>query len=107
MCVRDLALLYYRLLCCGTANARHLLQGRRSDPSLGVLIGCPVEPISQWADSFNTLGPLMHGAAETATPSRGQSYHAGFDSQPVSDLPASLDCDQEDVAHPGETISES
>uniref|UniRef100_A0A3B4XUN1 Adaptor related protein complex 4 subunit beta 1 n=1 Tax=Seriola lalandi dorsalis TaxID=1841481 RepID=A0A3B4XUN1_SERLL len=58
MCVRDQALLYYRLLHCGIEETRKVLQGRRSDPSLGVLIGRPAEPISQWACSFNTLEPL-------------------------------------------------
>ncbi|KAJ3586554.1 hypothetical protein NHX12_012951 [Muraenolepis orangiensis] len=58
MCVRDQALLYYRLLHCGTEETRAAIQGRRSDPSLGVLIGRPAEPASQWARSFNTLEPL-------------------------------------------------
>ncbi|XP_067096138.1 AP-4 complex subunit beta-1 [Osmerus mordax] len=58
MCVRDQAALYYRLLHCGIDETRRVLQGRRSDPSLGVLIGRPSEPVSQWAGSFNTLAPL-------------------------------------------------
>lgn len=96
MCVRDQALLYYRLLACGVNSTRGLLQGRRSDPSLGLLIGCPAEPISQWAASFNTLRPLMQGAAETASPSRGQCHHAA-----VGELPASLTCGPADAALPG------
>ncbi|XP_064877091.1 AP-4 complex subunit beta-1 [Oncorhynchus nerka] len=64
MCVRDQALLYYRLLHCGIEEVRQVLQGgRRSDPSLGPLIGRPPEPISQWASSFNTLEPLTLGAS--------------------------------------------
>uniref|UniRef100_A0A8C5DUN2 AP complex subunit beta n=1 Tax=Gouania willdenowi TaxID=441366 RepID=A0A8C5DUN2_GOUWI len=59
MCVRDQALLYYRLLHCGKEETEKVLQGRRSDPSLGVLIGPPAESISQWAHSFNTLAPLL------------------------------------------------
>lgn len=99
MCVRDQALLYYRLLGCGVNSTRSLLQGRRSDPSLGLLIGCPAEPISQWAASFNTLGPLMQGAAETSSPSRGQCHHAA-----VGQLPALLTLGPADVALPGETV---
>ena len=60
--MRDQALLYYRSLLGGIPETRALLQGRRSDPSLGVLIGRPAEPVSQWARSFNTLEPLMQGA---------------------------------------------
>ena len=63
MCVRDQAALYYRLLHCGIDETRRVLQGRRSDPSLGVLIGRPSEPVSQWAGSFNTLAPLCLRAA--------------------------------------------
>ncbi|KAK6308657.1 hypothetical protein J4Q44_G00219280 [Coregonus suidteri] len=74
MCVRDQALLYYRLLHCGIEEVRRVLQGgRRSDPSLGPLIGRPPEPISQWASSFNTLEPLTLrastvGNSDPATP---------------------------------------
>uniref|UniRef100_A0A8K9WT25 Clathrin/coatomer adaptor adaptin-like N-terminal domain-containing protein n=1 Tax=Oncorhynchus mykiss TaxID=8022 RepID=A0A8K9WT25_ONCMY len=72
MCVRDQALLYYRLLHCGIEEVRQVLQGgRRSDPSLGPLIGRPPEPISQWASSFNTLEPLTLGASTV-----GNSDHA-------------------------------
>uniref|UniRef100_A0A3Q0RCV2 AP complex subunit beta n=1 Tax=Amphilophus citrinellus TaxID=61819 RepID=A0A3Q0RCV2_AMPCI len=62
MCVRDQALLYYRLLRCGIEETRKVLQGRKSDPSLGVLIGRPAKPVSQWARSFNTLEPLREGS---------------------------------------------
>uniref|UniRef100_A0A8C9YQF5 Adaptor related protein complex 4 subunit beta 1 n=1 Tax=Sander lucioperca TaxID=283035 RepID=A0A8C9YQF5_SANLU len=72
MCVRDQALLYYRLLHCGIEETQKVLQGRRSDPSLGVLIGRPAEPISQWACSFNTLKPLRQGSVETESASRGR-----------------------------------
>lgn len=95
MCVRDQALLYYRLLCCGVDSTRNVLQGRRSDPSLGLLIGCPAQPVCQWAGSFNTLRPLMQGAAEMASPSRGQCRHAA-----VGELPASLACGPADAATP-------
>lgn len=97
MCVRDQALLYYRLLCRGVDSTRSVLQGRRSDPSLGLLIGCPAEPISQWAGTFNTLRPLMQGAAETASPSRGQCHDA--------ELPASLTCGPADAVLPGKPVS--
>uniref|UniRef100_A0A3B3YVU0 Beta-adaptin appendage C-terminal subdomain domain-containing protein n=1 Tax=Poecilia mexicana TaxID=48701 RepID=A0A3B3YVU0_9TELE len=59
ICVRGQALLYYRLLQCGIEETRNVLQVRRSDPSMGVLIGRPAEPISQWVSSFNTLEPLQ------------------------------------------------
>lgn len=95
MCVRDQALLYYRLLCCGVDSTRNVLQGRRSDPSLGPLIGCPAQPVGQWAGCFNTLRPLMHDAAETPSPSRGQSSQAA-----VGELPASLTCGPADTAPP-------
>ncbi|CAG6012619.1 unnamed protein product [Menidia menidia] len=62
MCVRDQALLYYRLLLCGVEEARGALQGPMADPSLGVLIGRPAEPVNQWAHSFNTLEPLRGSA---------------------------------------------
>ncbi|KAL1020491.1 hypothetical protein UPYG_G00000760 [Umbra pygmaea] len=64
MCVRDQALLYYRLLHCGIEEVRRVLQGgRRSDLSLGPLIGRPPEPISQWASIFNTLESLTLGSS--------------------------------------------
>ncbi|XP_040049070.2 AP-4 complex subunit beta-1 [Gasterosteus aculeatus] len=79
MCVRDQALLYYRLLRCGMEETRRVLGGRRSEPSLGVLIGRPAEPISQWASSFNTLEPLKQGAGETETTGRASPQHVTFD----------------------------
>uniref|UniRef100_A0A672I687 Beta-adaptin appendage C-terminal subdomain domain-containing protein n=1 Tax=Salarias fasciatus TaxID=181472 RepID=A0A672I687_SALFA len=75
MCVRDQALLYYRLLLCGLDQTRRVLQARRSDPSLGVFIGRPAEPVGQWARSFNTLEPLKDGAVETEPASRGSPEH--------------------------------
>ncbi|XP_069025350.1 AP-4 complex subunit beta-1 [Embiotoca jacksoni] len=86
MCVRDQALLYYRLLHCGTEETRRVLQGRRSDPSLGVLIGRPTEPVSQWARSFNTLEPLRRGVAGTESASGGSPEHVTFDPKPNTDL---------------------
>ncbi|XP_034733670.1 AP-4 complex subunit beta-1 [Etheostoma cragini] len=94
MCVRDQALLYYRLLHCGVEETRKVLQGRRSDPSLGVLIGRPAEPISQWACSFNTLEPLRQSGVETESASRGSPEHVTFDPKPNTDLSDSLDCGQ-------------
>ncbi|XP_060914629.1 AP-4 complex subunit beta-1 [Labrus mixtus] len=79
MCVRDQALLYYRLLHCGIEETRKVLHGPRSDPSLGVLIGRPAEPISQWASSFNTLEPLRQVAVETESVSRGSPEHVTTD----------------------------
>ncbi|XP_037629648.1 AP-4 complex subunit beta-1 [Sebastes umbrosus] len=101
MCVRDQALLYYRLLHCGIEEARKVLQGRRSDPSLGVLIGRPAEPISQWACSFNTLEPLGQGAVETESASRGSPEHVTFDPKPTTDLSDTLNCSQIEKVHSG------
>ncbi|XP_029973845.1 AP-4 complex subunit beta-1 isoform X2 [Salarias fasciatus] len=92
MCVRDQALLYYRLLLCGLDQTRRVLQARRSDPSLGVFIGRPAEPVGQWARSFNTLEPLKDGAVETEPASRGSPEHVTFDPKPRSDLPETLSC---------------
>lgn len=80
MCVRDQALLYHRLLTCGIEETKKVLQGRRSDPSLGVLIGPSVEPVSAWAHSFNTLEPLSLAGAITDFSSRGSLEH--FDLKP-------------------------
>ncbi|XP_056241772.1 AP-4 complex subunit beta-1 [Seriola aureovittata] len=101
MCVRDQALLYYRLLHCGIEETRKVLQGRRSDPSLGVLIGRPAEPISQWACSFNTLEPLRQGAIETEPASRGSPEHVNFDPKPNTDLSDTLNCSHGKTGHSG------
>ncbi|XP_017548847.1 AP-4 complex subunit beta-1 [Pygocentrus nattereri] len=58
MCVRDRALMYYRLLQSGVDETRKVLLGPKSDPSMTVLTGRPEEPVNIWASSFNTLGPL-------------------------------------------------
>lgn len=58
MCVRDRALLYYRLLQRGVEETRKVVTGPKSDPSMSVLTGRQEEPISLWASTFNTLGPL-------------------------------------------------
>ncbi|XP_017293857.1 AP-4 complex subunit beta-1 [Kryptolebias marmoratus] len=92
MCVRDQALLYYRLLHCGIEETRRVLQGRRSDPSLGVLIGRQAEPAGQWASSFNTMGPLKQDAVEAEPTSRGSPERAALRQKPNSDLPDTLDC---------------
>ncbi|XP_068589438.1 AP-4 complex subunit beta-1 isoform X2 [Cebidichthys violaceus] len=101
MCVRDQALFYYRLLHYGTEETRKVLQGRRSDPSLGVLIGRPAEPISQWAYSFNTLEPLRQGCVETEPASRGSPEHVTFDPKPNTDLSDTLNCSQIEKVHSG------
>lgn len=101
-CVRDQALFYYHLLHGGIEETRNVLQGRRSDPSLGVLIGRPAEPVSQWACCFNTLEPLRQGALETEPASRGSPQHATFDPKPNSDLSDSLNCRQVEKFHSGE-----
>lgn len=91
MCVRDQARLYYRLLHCGIEEARKLLLGRRSDPSLGVLIGRPAAPVSQWAPYFNTLEPLRRdGAAEAAPASTERPRCVTHGATASSDLPESL-----------------
>ncbi|CAL9703568.1 unnamed protein product [Knipowitschia caucasica] len=64
MCVRDQAVLYYRLLHYGIEAVRGLVQVKRTDPDLGVLVGRPQISVSSWAHSFNTLQPLC----EAATP---------------------------------------
>ncbi|KAF6715060.1 AP-4 complex subunit beta-1 [Oryzias melastigma] len=101
MCVRDLALLYYHLLKCGIEETRNVLQGRRSDPSLGVLIGRPADPISQWACSFNTLEPLKKGATETQTASRGSPEHEAPKPKTVVELSETLDCSHVHSDPPG------
>nr|XP_057908237.1 AP-4 complex subunit beta-1 isoform X2 [Doryrhamphus excisus] len=96
MCVRDQALLYYRLLQCGVDETRKVLQGRRSDPSLGVLIGRSAEPVSQWAHSFNTLKPLWQNPAETESVNSDNIEHKVSD--PTSDLSETLNsCQVESV----------
>ena len=102
MCVRDQGHLYYRLLHRGIEETQKVLQGRRSDPSLGVLIGRPAEPVSQWACSFNTLDPLKQGPVETEPPSRGSPEHVTFDPKPNTDLSETLDCSQIMKLHSGE-----
>uniref|UniRef100_A0A1A8QGG4 Adaptor-related protein complex 4, beta 1 subunit n=1 Tax=Nothobranchius pienaari TaxID=704102 RepID=A0A1A8QGG4_9TELE len=101
MCVRDQALLYYRLLHCGIEETRKLLQGRRSDPSLGVLIGRQAEPISQWVSSFNTMDALKKAAVETETASRGSPEHVATKLKADLDLPKTLDCCPDDALHSG------
>lgn len=59
MCVRDRALLYYRLLQCGVKETRTVLLGPKSDPSMTIITGRTEEPINHWASSFNTLDPLL------------------------------------------------
>ncbi|KAI5612151.1 AP-4 complex subunit beta-1 [Silurus asotus] len=59
MCVRDRALLYYRLLQCGVKETRKILLGPKSDPSMTLITGRTEEPINRWASSFNTLDPLL------------------------------------------------
>lgn len=88
MCVHDQARLYYRLLHCGIEKTRKILLGRRSDPSLGVLIGRPTAPVSQWAPYFNTLEPLRQDGAVEAEPASSENpQHVTCD---LSDLPESL-----------------
>uniref|UniRef100_A0A672TBA7 AP complex subunit beta n=1 Tax=Sinocyclocheilus grahami TaxID=75366 RepID=A0A672TBA7_SINGR len=58
VCVRDRALLCYRLLQRGVEETRKVVTGPKSDPSMSVLTGRQEEPISQWTATFNTLGPL-------------------------------------------------
>ncbi|XP_047426952.1 AP-4 complex subunit beta-1 [Mugil cephalus] len=101
MSVRDQALLYYRLLHCGIEKTRRILLGRRSDPSLGVLIGRPAEPISQWASSFNTLEPLKQSNVEAESTSRGSPEHVAFDPKTNTDLSDTLNCSRVEAAHSG------
>nr|XP_055043586.1 AP-4 complex subunit beta-1 isoform X2 [Misgurnus anguillicaudatus]XP_055043587.1 AP-4 complex subunit beta-1 isoform X2 [Misgurnus anguillicaudatus] len=58
VCVRDRALLYYRLLQRGAEQTRKVVMGPKSDPSMSVLTGHQQEAVSQWVSNFNTLGPL-------------------------------------------------
>lgn len=99
MCVRDQALLYYRLLHCGIEETRKVLQGRRSDPSLGVLIGRPVESMSQWAHSFNTLEPLRQGTVAIDSSNKGSPEHVTSNPKPNSDLSDDLNPCQVETVH--------
>ncbi|KAM9855517.1 AP-4 complex subunit beta-1 [Aulostomus maculatus] len=101
MCVRDQALLYYRLLHCGIEETRKVLQGRRSDPSLGVLIGRPAEPVSHWERSFNTLEPLWQSTINTESANRGSPEHVTFD--PKINLSDTLSSGQFDKVHSDST----
>uniref|UniRef100_A0A671TT78 AP complex subunit beta n=1 Tax=Sparus aurata TaxID=8175 RepID=A0A671TT78_SPAAU len=102
MCVHDQALLYYHLLHCGIEETRKVLQGRRSDPSLGVLIGRPAEPISQWACSFNTLEPLKQCSIETESASRGSPEHLTCDPKSNPDLSDTINCSRVEKVHSGD-----
>ncbi|XP_051914228.1 AP-4 complex subunit beta-1 isoform X2 [Hippocampus zosterae] len=96
MCIRDQALLYYRLLQCGVDETRKVVQGRRSDPSLGVLIGRPAEPVRHWARVFNTLKPLWQSFSETESVRGRSCQDAAF--EPNSDLSDALtSCQLESV----------
>uniref|UniRef100_A0A3P9I2U4 AP complex subunit beta n=1 Tax=Oryzias latipes TaxID=8090 RepID=A0A3P9I2U4_ORYLA len=106
MCVRDLGLLYYHLLKCGVEETRNVLQGRRSDPSLGVLIGRPAEPISQWACSFNTLEPLKKGGTVTQTASRGSPEHEASKPKTAVELPETLDCNSAGTGQRSDSAAE-
>ncbi|KAL3973984.1 olfactory receptor [Sarotherodon galilaeus] len=101
MCMRDQALLYYHLLHCGIEETRKVLQGRRSDPSLGVLIGRPAKPVSQWARCFNTLEPLSQGAVEAESASRGSPEHMTYNPKPNADLSDTLSCSHIQEIHSG------
>lgn len=103
MCVRDQALLYYRLLHCGIEETRKVLQGRKSDPSLGVLIGRPAKPVSQWARSFNTLEPLRDDGVESESASRGSPEHVTYNPKPNTDLSDTLSCSHIEKVHSGES----
>uniref|UniRef100_A0A3Q2WNK1 Adaptor related protein complex 4 subunit beta 1 n=1 Tax=Haplochromis burtoni TaxID=8153 RepID=A0A3Q2WNK1_HAPBU len=92
MCVRDQALLYYRLLHCGIEKTREVLQGRRSDPSLGVLIGRPAKPVSQWARCFNTLEPLSQGAVEAESDRSDSAMRCSDSSTNVLASSIAVDC---------------
>lgn len=89
MCVQDQARLYYRLLHCGIEETRKVLLGQGSDPSLGVLIGRPAVPVSQWAPLFNTLEPLRQEGAVEAEPAHRESPQHGRSLDPSRDLPQS------------------
>ncbi|XP_030625094.1 AP-4 complex subunit beta-1 [Chanos chanos] len=73
MCVRDRALLYYRLLQCGVQETKKVLAGPKSDPSMAVLTGRLQEPIGQWASIFNTLEPLCGAESWQVTASGPES----------------------------------
>lgn len=100
MCVRDQALLYYRLLQCGVDKTRRVLQGRRSDPSLGVLIGRPAEPVRHWARVFNTLKPLWQSFSETESVRGRSCQDTAF--EPNSDLSDALTSCQLESVQTGE-----
>lgn len=92
MCVRDQAVLYYRLLRRGVEEARRAVEARRSDPALGVLIGRPVQPLDAWAHSFNTLQPLSAAAATPDSSSRGSPEHPPSAVSTTAGLAQDLHC---------------
>ncbi|XP_036389534.1 AP-4 complex subunit beta-1 [Megalops cyprinoides] len=73
MCVRDRALMCYRLLQCGVEETRCLLVGPKSDPSLGVIVGRPEEPVNSWAPHFNTLQPMSSRESWAVAATRGSA----------------------------------
>ncbi|XP_061114245.1 AP-4 complex subunit beta-1 isoform X1 [Conger conger] len=73
MCVRDRALMCYRLLRGGVEGTRRVLGGPKSDPSLGVITGRPNEPINSWAPHFNTLQPLSSRETWADAATRGST----------------------------------
>lgn len=88
MCVRDRALLYYRLLQCGVPETRKVLLGPKSDPSMTIITGRTEEPVNNWASSFNTLDPLLgaesraqdvpaDGAGDVGISDPDQTFHNG------------------------------
>ncbi|XP_072552519.1 AP-4 complex subunit beta-1 isoform X2 [Salminus brasiliensis] len=106
MCVRDRAVLYYRLLQSGPDKTRSVLLGPKSDPSMTVLAGRPEEPVSLWASSFNTLGSLCGTEAclenvsvelSTQQLHRAEEEELGFDpaEQSLSAEPEAPSCDAE------------
>lgn len=99
MCVRDQALLYYYLLHSGLEETRRVLQARRLDISLGVFIGHPAEPISQWARSFNTLGPLKEKAIETGSAGKRSPEHVIPDPKLNPDLSDTLSYIHAETGH--------
>ncbi|XP_068604713.1 AP-4 complex subunit beta-1 [Brachionichthys hirsutus] len=101
MSICDQARLYYRLLHCGMEETRKVVQARRSDPLLGVLIGQPVEPISCWACKFNTLEALKESRTETEPSCRRSAEHVTRHREPNADLPDTLDYHQVEVVHSG------
>ncbi|XP_028849309.1 AP-4 complex subunit beta-1 isoform X2 [Denticeps clupeoides] len=56
-------------------ETRRVIQGPESDPSMGVIIGRPEEPVSNWVSTFNTLTPLCGRVTSPEPTTSGCTNH--------------------------------